>query len=147
MSTPRLLHLFIGTMLAAVIATILGIIFFTILALSEGDQLSEVEVWIIPLLGPALIAGITVMIGLPIAALVRALAPQSVPANLTGFILFVAIAALFFGRPFTIDSGWVALRVALGLFGALAISMALLVSRLATRRAAVTSVDLTDTFD
>ena len=146
MSTPRSFYLFIGTLLATLTLAALGFLLFLILALSEGDALSQSEVWVVPLLLPVMVGGATTIIGLPIAALVRVLAPRSPAANIGGFIYFVAVAASFFGRPFAIDSGWIGLRIGIGLFGAFAILIALLIGRWAAQRKTATPADLVDTF-
>jgi hypothetical protein len=146
MTTPRSLYLFIGALLATLILVVLSFLLFLILGLGEGGTLSEGEVWVVPLLVPVLVGGVTTITGLPIAALVRALAPRSPSANIMGFIFFVAAAASFFGRPFAIDSGWIGLRIGIGLFGAIAISIALLIGRSAARRNTASHADLVDTF-
>jgi hypothetical protein len=146
LSTPRPLYLFIGTVLATLVAIALGLIFLSIVTLNVGDHLFVGEVWAVPLLVPFAVGGVTTMVGMPIAMLVHALAPRSVAINLLGVVLFVAIAPLFFGSPFTFDESWIELRIGFGLFGALAIALALSIGRLTAWRIAKAPVDLTDTF-
>ena len=141
MNTPRPLHMFVGAVLATLIATALGLMLFTIIGLAEGELPFTSEVWVVPLLGPVIVGGVAMMIGLPIVALLRVFARRSVLANAIGFVLFIAMAALFFGPPFAIDKGWIGVRIGFGLFGALAVAMALLVGRLAAQRVAKTPID------
>ena len=146
MQTPRLVHLLIGIVLAAFIAAVLALMFFAVVMLSRGEPFFVGEVWAAPLLVPVVVGGATMVVALPIAALLRAVARTSVIANAIGFLAYVNLTPLLFGPGMKIGSEWVAMRIIFALFGAIAIAIALRVNRRVTRRSAAKQSDLSETF-
>ncbi len=125
-TTPRPGHVLIAALLVAVIApgSIVVIDWFirSVNGVRAGfDETRQFGIAVLHIAGPG------VVVGWPIAALVRWLARHSVIVNALGFAAFAAIAPGYeLSRYPTLDL-WEALAIAFAIYGAVSLGLALLI--------------------
>jgi hypothetical protein len=145
-TTPRPLHVVIAAVLVAILVPTALLIVAWLVNAAQGyavDSNEVGEVWVVALHigGPGLI------IGGPIAMLLRWLARHSIVANLTGFVLFAAIAPIYEIYAYPILQAWMFGAAVFAVYGAITVALALLIGWLRRHAVAPDVGNLADTFE
>ncbi len=145
-TTPRPLHVVIAAVVVAILVPTVLLCVAWLVNSAQGyavDSREFGEVWVFALH----IGGPGVIIGGPIAALLRWLARHSIVANLAGFALFAAIAPIYEIYAYPILQAWMFGAAVFAVYGAISVALALLIGWFRRRPAAPDIGNLADTFD